>query len=76
MARVFDLLFFASDEVIFRVVLALLDVHKEELMKLDCFEDIMDYLKNVVPQMEQNVMNKVFKKVARIPESFTTTLQW
>ena len=32
-------------------------------MKFDCFEDIMDYLKNVVPQMEQSIMNKVFNKV-------------
>lgn len=62
-ARVFDLLFFASDEVIFRVVLSLLDVHKDELLRLNCFEDIMEYLKNIVPQMEESIMNKVFMKV-------------
>lgn len=62
-ARVFDLLFFSSDEIIFRVILSLLQVHKDNLMHLDCFEDIMDYLRNVVPNISDVTMSKVFKNV-------------
>ena len=62
-ARVFDLLFFSSDEIIFRVILSLLQVHKDDLMNLDCFEDIMDYLRNVVPNINDVTMSKVFKNV-------------
>lgn len=54
---------FASNEVIFRVILSLLQVHKDELLKLDCFEDIMDYLKNVIPKVDEATMTKVFKNV-------------
>jgi hypothetical protein len=57
------LLLFASNEVIFRVILSLLQVHKDELLKLDCFEDIMDYLKNVIPKVDEATMSKVFKNV-------------
>lgn len=62
-SKVYDLLLFASNEVIFRVVLSLLQVHKDELLKLDCFEDIMDYLKNVIPKVDEPTMTKVFKNV-------------
>lgn len=62
-SKVYDLLLFASNEVIFRVVLSLLQVHKDELLKLDCFEDIMDYLKNVIPKIDEATMTKVFKNV-------------
>lgn len=49
--------------MIFRVILSLLQVHKEELLKLDSFEDIMDYLKNVIPRVDEATMTKVFKNV-------------
>lgn len=49
--------------MIFRVILSLLQVHKDELLKLDCFEDIMDYLKNVIPKVNESTMTKVFKNV-------------
>lgn len=62
-AKVYDLLLFASNEVIFRVILSLLQVHSDELMKLDCFEDIMDYLKNVIPKVNEATMTQVFKNV-------------
>lgn len=61
--RIFDLLLFASNEVIFRVILALLEIHKEKLLQLDCFEDIMDYLKNVIPKVDANQMSVVLKHV-------------
>ena len=62
-SKVYDLLLFASNEVVFRVVLSLLQIHKDELMKLDCFEDIMDYLKNLIPKIDEPTMAKVFKNV-------------
>lgn len=61
--RVYDLLLFASYEVIFRVILALLEIHKDELLKLDNFEDIMDYLKNVIPKVNEVQLEQVLKKV-------------
>jgi TBC1 domain family member 4 len=61
--RVYDLLLYASNEVIFRVVLSMLQVHKAELLKLNCFEDIMDYLKNVVPKVDATVMPEIFRHV-------------
>jgi TBC1 domain-containing protein 4 len=61
--RVYDLLLFASNEVIFRVIIALLDMHKAELLKLDSFEDIMGYLKSVVPKVDEAQMQQVLKRV-------------
>ncbi|XP_017466012.1 PREDICTED: TBC1 domain family member 4 isoform X4 [Rhagoletis zephyria] len=62
-ARVFDLLFLESSEVIFKFAIALLTVHKDELLARDNFEEIMDYLKTVVPKMEANTMEKIMKLV-------------
>lgn len=59
-----DILFLESPEVIFKVSIALLDVHKEELMKRDNFEEIMDYLKNVVPKMDADTLDTILKKVS------------
>lgn len=58
-----DLLFLESSEVVFRVALALLVQHKDELMKRDNFEDIMDYMKNVVPMINDSTLDKVMKDV-------------
>lgn len=63
-ARVFDLLFLESSEVIFKFALALLTVHKNQLLLRDNFEEIMDYLKNVVPKMDSNAMEKITKMVS------------
>ncbi|XP_018803424.1 PREDICTED: TBC1 domain family member 4 isoform X5 [Bactrocera latifrons] len=62
-ARVFDLLFLESSEVIFKFAIALLSVHKDELLARDNFEEIMDYLKTVVPKMEAHTMEKIMKLV-------------
>lgn len=64
-----DLLFLESSEVIFRVAIALLDQHKYELMKRDNFEEIMDYMKNIVPQIDATTLDKVMRDV------FTTDIQ-
>ncbi|XP_065092580.1 TBC1 domain family member 4 isoform X2 [Ochlerotatus camptorhynchus] len=62
-ARVFDLLFLESFDVIFRCAIALLEVHKEQLLQRNNFEDIMNYLKTVVPKIDSDVMEKVFRNV-------------
>lgn len=61
--RVYDLLLFASNEVIFRVVIAILEVHKSELLKLDGFEDIMEYLKTVIPKIDESQMTQILNRV-------------
>ncbi|XP_070500224.1 TBC1 domain family member 4 isoform X3 [Chironomus tepperi] len=61
--RVYDLLLYASYEVVFRVIIALLEVHKDELLKLDNFEDIMDYLKNVIPKVNEAQLLHILKRV-------------
>uniref|UniRef100_A0A182M7A7 Rab-GAP TBC domain-containing protein n=1 Tax=Anopheles culicifacies TaxID=139723 RepID=A0A182M7A7_9DIPT len=63
--RVFDLLFLESFDVFFRCTIALLEAHKEPLMQRDNFEDIMSYLKNVIPKIDADVMEKVFRDVFR-----------
>ncbi|XP_004519518.1 TBC1 domain family member 4 isoform X3 [Ceratitis capitata] len=68
-ARVFDLLFLESSEVIFKFAIALLTVHRDELLARDNFEEIMDYLKTVVPKMEANAMEKIMKLVFTIDVS-------
>lgn len=58
-----DLLFLESPEVIFKVSIALLEVHEDELLKRDNFEEIMDYLKNVVPKMDAETLDTILKQV-------------
>uniref|UniRef100_A0A1B0EYA1 Rab-GAP TBC domain-containing protein n=2 Tax=Lutzomyia longipalpis TaxID=7200 RepID=A0A1B0EYA1_LUTLO len=60
--RVFDLIFLESQEVIFRVAIALLEVHKDELLKRDNFEEIMDYMKNTVPLMDGDKIDQVMRQ--------------
>ncbi|XP_055908913.1 TBC1 domain family member 1 isoform X2 [Eupeodes corollae] len=62
-ARVFDLLFLESSEVIFKFAVALLSVHKDELLARDGFEEIMDYLKNVVPKMTADTMEQIMRMI-------------
>ncbi|XP_061390357.1 TBC1 domain family member 1 [Musca vetustissima] len=62
-ARVFDLMFLESSEVIFKFAIALLTVHESELLARDNFEEIMDYLKTVVPKIDAKTMEKVLKMV-------------
>uniref|UniRef100_A0A182PK47 Rab-GAP TBC domain-containing protein n=1 Tax=Anopheles epiroticus TaxID=199890 RepID=A0A182PK47_9DIPT len=63
--RVFDLIFLESFDVFFRCAIALLEVHKEALLQRDNFEDIMSYLKTVLPRIDADVMEKVFRSVFR-----------
>lgn len=52
-----------SSEVIFKVAISLLEVHKDEIMQRDGFEDIMEYLKETVPKVDGNTMDKVMRSV-------------
>ncbi|XP_066991289.2 TBC1 domain family member 1 isoform X2 [Anabrus simplex] len=61
--RVFDLMFLESPDVIFRVALALLGEHKEGLLACESFEEIMDYLKNHIPNIDKNMLDRVMKQV-------------
>lgn len=64
--RVFDFLFLENTDVIFRVALALLSLHKEELLKCDSFEEIMNYLKLRLPAIDKILLEKVMKQVVTI----------
>lgn len=59
-----DLLFLEGMEAIFRVALVLLRTHEEALLACDSFEQIMDYMKTTMPnvQLSQqgNIMSQVF----------------
>lgn len=57
------MLFYASNEVIFRVVLSLLIAHKDELLQLDGFDEITEYLKKTIPQIDEEKMRKVFENI-------------
>ncbi|XP_031331807.1 TBC1 domain family member 1 isoform X1 [Photinus pyralis] len=61
--RVFDFLFLENTDVIFRVALALLLLHKEELLMCDSFEEIMNYLKLKLPAIDKIMLEKVMKEV-------------
>lgn len=58
-----DVLFLDSPEVIFKVAVAMLNQHKEELLKRDNFEEIMDYLKTIVPQITDSTLDQILKEV-------------
>ncbi|CAG2169180.1 unnamed protein product [Oppiella nova] len=61
--RLFDILFLMGIEAIFRVSLVLLDTNSEALLGCDGFETIMEYLKEVVPNMDVLAMESLFDRV-------------
>lgn len=56
-----DLLFLESSEVVFRVAIKLLEIHQIELMKRDNFEDIMNYMKGPIPDIDASTMEKIMR---------------
>lgn len=60
---IIDLLFLESSEVVFRVAIKLLEIHQDELMKHDNFEDIMNYMKTEIPNIDATTMDKITKDV-------------
>ncbi|XP_057670519.1 TBC1 domain family member 1 isoform X1 [Diorhabda carinulata] len=62
-ARVFDLIFLEGPDVIFRVALSLLTIHRENLLVCDSFEEIMNYLKVQLPNIDKSSLEKIMKEV-------------
>nr|CAD7427136.1 unnamed protein product [Timema monikensis] len=60
--RVFDIVFLENTEAIFRVALSLLEEHKDGLLACESFEEIMEYLKNVLPAIDKTTLDKVMKQ--------------
>lgn len=63
MTSISDLLFLESSEVVFRVAIKLLEIHQAELMERDNFEDIMNYMKGTIPNVDAATMDKIMKDV-------------
>ncbi|CAL1684382.1 unnamed protein product [Lasius platythorax] len=61
--RVFDLLFLENSEVLFRVSVALLEEHQDQLLSCDNFEEIMEYLKTRVPAVDKQSLDRIMKRV-------------
>ena len=61
--------------MLFRVAIALLGQHKDGLLTCDSFEEIMDYLKNVVPAVDKKILDKVMKQVI-LRHMFEVALGW
>ncbi|XP_054162990.1 TBC1 domain family member 1-like isoform X2 [Oppia nitens] len=61
--RLFDILFLMGIEAIFRVSLVLLDMYSKEILECDCFESIMEFLKDRLPVMDLMQMQTLFEKV-------------
>ncbi|KAM9678967.1 TBC1 domain family member 1 isoform 9-T9 [Trichechus inunguis] len=64
-ARVFDMIFLQGSEVIFKVALSLLGSHKPLILQHENLETIVDFIKNILPnlglvQMEKTI-NQVFE---------------
>lgn len=51
-----------SSEVIFKIAISILDNHKEEILRFNSFEEIMDYLKEDVPNMNGEHMDKIMRE--------------
>lgn len=62
-------MFLESSEVIFKVAISLLEIHKEQIMEHDSFESIMEYLKETVPKVDAQTMEKIMKKVIFFAEN-------
>ncbi|XP_017777394.1 PREDICTED: TBC1 domain family member 1 isoform X2 [Nicrophorus vespilloides] len=61
--RVFDLIFLENADVIFRVILALFRLHKEQILACDTFEDIMNYFKLKLPAIDKLILCRIMKEV-------------
>ncbi|VVC40143.1 Tensin/EPS8 phosphotyrosine-binding domain,Rab-GTPase-TBC domain,Domain of unknown function DUF3350,PH [Cinara cedri] len=62
-ARIFDILFFESIDVLFRVILSLLTYHKDNLLACDGMEQIMNYIKSDFHIVNKEIIEKIIKQV-------------
>ncbi|XP_050423211.1 TBC1 domain family member 1 isoform X2 [Adelges cooleyi] len=65
-SRVFDILFFENIDVMFRIILSLLTYHKENLLACEGMEQIMTYIKNDLPVVNKDIIDKIIKQVFTI----------
>ncbi|XP_058404292.1 TBC1 domain family member 4 isoform X2 [Diceros bicornis minor] len=62
-ARVFDIIFLQGTEVIFKVALSLLSSQETLIMECESFENIVDFLKSTLPDMNTSEMEKIITQV-------------
>ncbi|XP_031321984.2 TBC1 domain family member 4 isoform X3 [Camelus dromedarius] len=62
-ARVFDIIFLQGTEVIFKVALSLLSNQESLIMECENFENIVEFLKNTLPNMNTSEMEKIITQV-------------
>ncbi|XP_070265037.1 TBC1 domain family member 4 isoform X2 [Myotis yumanensis] len=62
-ARVFDIIFLQGTEVIFKVALSLLNSQETLIMECESFENIVEFLKSTLPDMNTSEMEKIITQV-------------
>ncbi|XP_051016871.1 TBC1 domain family member 4 isoform X2 [Acomys russatus] len=62
-ARVFDIIFLQGTEVIFKVALSLLSSQEALIMECENFENIVEFLKSTLPDMNNTEMEKIITQV-------------
>ncbi|XP_060989679.1 TBC1 domain family member 4 isoform X1 [Dama dama] len=62
-ARVFDIIFLQGTEVIFKVALSLLSNQETLIMECENFENIVEFLKVTLPDMNSSEMEKIITQV-------------
>ncbi|XP_057563425.1 TBC1 domain family member 4 isoform X2 [Hippopotamus amphibius kiboko] len=62
-ARVFDIIFLQGTEVIFKVALSLLSNQEALIMECESFENIVEFLKSTLPDMNSSEMEKIITQV-------------
>lgn len=58
-----DILFFENIDVLFRIILSLLTYHKDNLLACDGMEQIMNFIKNDFPVVNNEIIDKIIKQV-------------
>ncbi|XP_010339977.1 TBC1 domain family member 4 isoform X4 [Saimiri boliviensis] len=62
-ARVFDIIFLQGTEVIFKIALSLLSSQETLIMECESFENIVEFLKSTLPDMNTSEMEKIITQV-------------
>ena len=62
LVRIFDCVFLEGFKIIYRIALAIFKINQEELLKKQSFENIMDFLKSITKNIDENeLMKECFK---------------
>lgn len=57
-------MFLEGPDVIFRVALALLNCHKDKILLCDSFEEVMNYFKGQLANVDKPTLDKLMKNVS------------